>query len=84
MHPAYTLHLTLETFDTEDQMSGVFHEKSIVFDIFAAFFKIGIFRHSQLNMNKLLTLFLLLISTMLTGQGAVNSPFSRFGIGDLN
>lgn len=34
--------------------------------------------------NRIYILFFLLISTMAVGQNGLNSPFSRFGIGDLN
>ncbi len=54
------------------------------FDIFAPLFWGRTFMHTSLNMNKLFVLvFMALVSDCLS-QGAVNSPFSRYGIGDLN
>lgn len=41
-------------------------------------------RYSSLNMNKLFTWLLILVGLQLSAQGGINSPFSRFGIGDLN
>ncbi len=58
--------------------------KSIVFNIFGAFLADVRSRYSSLNMNKLFAWLLILSGMQLSAQGGINSPFSRFGIGDLN
>ena len=78
----YILRMCIQVLD--NQMKRVLLQKSIVFDIFAPFLEIEVPLHSRLNMNKLLTGIFMIISLQMMGQGAVNSPFSRFGIGDLN
>lgn len=83
MHKTYSFHLTHESSDDRIEMNRVYQDKSIVFNIFAPFLKIASGCHSRLNMNKLLIGMILLCSFDLGAQGGVNSPFSRFGIGDM-
>lgn len=59
--------------------------KSIVFNIFAPLFHKRVRHHSALIMKQLLLFFLVTINFQLVSQtnGGINSPFSRFGIGDI-
>jgi len=84
MLQTYTLHLNNKPEDPLQEMSIVNQHKSIVFNIFGAFLLRTLRRHSLLNMNKLLILILVTLSMEISAQGGINSPFSRFGIGDLN
>jgi len=66
-------------------MNHMHPHKSIVFDIFAALHPSSVNRYISLTIKHLLVFALLGTSIWLSGQGqgAVNSPFSRFGIGDI-
>lgn len=59
--------------------------KWIVFNIFARLFRYGQSDRRAFIMKQLVFLFLIGVSVQMfgQGQGGVNSPFSRFGIGDI-
>ena len=83
MHQAYSIHLSIESTYGSSEMEGELRNKSLVFNIFAPLLTIRVNRSSQRYMNKTLFLLFILISIDVFGQGGVNSPFSRFGIGDM-
>ncbi len=85
MHYAYRLHLHIgRDNDAKDMKNNDLH-KSIVFNIFAPLFLPRYSRQITFIMKHLVLLLLLGTSVQIfgQGQGGVNSPFSRFGIGDI-